>query len=77
MQTGRCGQRVVSPPRRWPRGLAACAVAVLMAACATRAPALAPEPRIEAPPPPPAGGRVLGRSERFVIYQPATGDTLR
>jgi peptidoglycan/xylan/chitin deacetylase (PgdA/CDA1 family) len=53
------------------------AVAVLVAACSTRAPAPTPEPRIEMPPPPSAGGRVLGRSDRFVIYQPAAGDTLR
>jgi len=58
------------------RGLAACAAAALIAACASRPPAPAPEPRVEAPPPP-AGSRVLGRSERFVIYQPAPGDTLR
>ena len=67
----------MSPPGRWLRALAACVAAMLMAACATRAPAPVPEPRVEALPPPPAGGRVLGRSDRFVIYQPAAGDTLR
>ena len=83
MQTGRWGKRVVSPPGRWLCGLAACAVAALIAACATRAPAPVPAPvpvpvpRAEVPPPAPAVSRVLGRSERFVIYQPAAGDTLR
>ena len=83
MQMGHCGKRVVSPPERLLRVLAACAVAALMAACATRAPrpvpvpVPVPEPRAEVPAPAPAGSRVLGRSERFVIYQPAAGDTLR
>lgn len=77
MPTGHWGQRVVNSTGRWLRGLAALAVAVLMGACATRAPAPLPEPRVEAPPLPHAGGRVLGRSDRFVIYQPAEGDTLR
>ena len=75
----------MSRPECWLRGVATGAAAVLMAACATREPAPAPvpvavavaKPRVEAPLPPPAGGRVLGRSERFVIYQPAAGDTLR
>ena len=61
----------------------------LMAACATPAPPLSPitqPPEVAAPAPtaptapatpPSAVGRVLGRSERFVIYQPAAGDTLR
>ena len=58
----------------------------LMAACATPAPPLSPitqPPEAAAPAPttpttpPSAAGRVLGRSERFVIYQPAAGDTLR
>ena len=58
----------------------------LMAACATPAPPLSPitqPPEVAAPAPtapatpPSAVGRVLGRSERFVIYQPAVGDTLR
>ena len=69
----------------------ACVAAVLLAACST--PALPPPPvapptvsstlPTDAAPPdvrPVAGapgGRVLGRSERFVIYQPAAGDTLR
>ena len=77
MQTDPCRQRVVSTAGRWFGGLAACAVAALMAACATRAPRPVLEPHVEAPAPPPAGGRVLGRSERFVIYKPAAGDTLR
>jgi peptidoglycan/xylan/chitin deacetylase (PgdA/CDA1 family) len=61
----------------------ACLAAGLLVACATPAP-----PPIEAvpaapvavpsvPAPEPRGGRVLGRSDRFVIYQPAAGDTLR
>ena len=41
----------------------------------TAAPAAAPSPA--ASPAPLAAGRVLGRSERFVIYQPIAGDTLR
>lgn len=58
----------------------------LMAACATPAPPLSPitqPPEAAAPAPTApatpasAAGRVLGRSERFVIYQPAAGDTLR
>ena len=48
----------------------------LLAGCATPVP-----PAVEAGPPsaptPAAGGTVLGRSERFVIYVPETGDTLR
>ena len=76
MQTDRCGRRVMTSSGRWLRGLAVCAVGVLMSACATRTPAPTPEPRVEAPPPA-TSGSVLGRSERFVIYQPAAGDTLR
>ena len=87
MPTARCAQRVVTAPGRFEGtricALLACAAIALITACATRAPAPAPasapapEPRVEAVPPAPAGGRVLGRSERFVIYQPAAGDTLR
>ena len=78
MQIDRCRPRAAPLPRRGLRWLVACAAAVLVAACATRAPEPATEPRVEAPPPaPPAGGKVLGRSERFIVYQPAAGDTLR
>ncbi len=58
----------------------------LISACATPAPPPSPStppPEVAAPAPatsttpPAAAGRVLGRSERFVIYQPAAGDTLR
>jgi peptidoglycan/xylan/chitin deacetylase (PgdA/CDA1 family) len=76
MQAARRGSRAVSASScRW-RSLPACLGVALIAACATRPPAPVPEARVEAPAPP-AGGRVLGRSERFVIYQPAPGDTLR
>ena len=67
----------------------ACAAAVLLAACSTPAPAppvapptLSSKPSTESAPTDAGagaggpGGQVLGRSERFVIYQPAAGDTL-
>ncbi len=76
MQTGRCGPGDVSASARLLGVLGVAGVAVLIGACTTRATPPAPELRVEAPSPP-AGGRVLGRSERFVIYQPASGDTLR
>jgi hypothetical protein len=58
-------------------GFGACAVFCLMAGCGSPPPA-APVAAVAAPPPAPeAGGRVLGRSDRFVIFQPAPGDTLR
>ena len=58
------------------RVLGVVAAAMLIAACAARAPAPGAKPQVEAAAAP-AGSRVLGRSERFVIYQPAPGDTLR
>lgn len=76
MPSARCGQRILSASTRRLCGLAPAALALLIAACSTRAPAPVPVPRVEVPALP-AGGRVLGRSERFVIYRPAAGDTLR
>ena len=80
MHTACCALRVVATWRHRAGSLLGWVAAALMAACATPSPAPAPEPQVEstaAPPSPPAAGRVLGRSERFVIYQPAAGDTLR
>lgn len=62
---------------------AVCMAAGLLTACTTPAPSdQPPSIRIAAPPAaPPApvapAGRVLGRSDRFLIYQPATVETLR
>lgn len=49
-------------------------LASLLAACSTP-----PAPPAAEPPPAPlpVGGQVLGRSERFVLYQPVAGDTLK
>lgn len=77
--------------RDWLVTRVACVTAALLAACSTPAPVPPVAPpaaaatalassSVRVPPEPVAGGpggRVLGRSERFVIYQPAAGDTLR
>lgn len=76
----RCGAPQRAVLARHVRWLVACVAAGLAAACGTPAPAPAPPVTPPAVAPlavPPAGGRVLGRSERFVVYQPAAGDTLR
>ena len=56
-------------------------LSALAAGCGTPAPAPpsppAAPPAVAAPPAPSAAGRVLGRSDRLVVYQPAGGDTLR
>jgi peptidoglycan/xylan/chitin deacetylase (PgdA/CDA1 family) len=57
--------------RRARRGLAL-ALTALLVGCANVAP-VAPE----AAAPPPASGSVLGRSERYLVYQPDADDTLR
>ncbi len=78
MQTDRCRRGVGPLSVRGLRWLAAVNLAALAAACATRAPEPPSERQVVAAAPAlPLGGRVLGRSERFVIYQPAAGDTLR
>jgi peptidoglycan/xylan/chitin deacetylase (PgdA/CDA1 family) len=60
---------------------AACLAALVLAACGTPTvvPLPAPLPVAVPVPPPnlPPVGQVLGRNERFVIYQPVAGDTLR
>lgn len=78
METKRCVQRVLTGSGQRPHFsvACACAVAVLVTACATRSLRPMAEPSSETPAPQSAGGRVLGRSERFVIYQPAAGETL-
>ena len=57
----------------------ACAIVGVIAACATQEPAPPAMPASKAAVAValPTAGRVLGRSDRFVIYQPAAGDTLR
>jgi peptidoglycan/xylan/chitin deacetylase (PgdA/CDA1 family) len=71
----------MAPRVRRAQRLAARALVVLLAllaGCTTPPPAaVPPAPAAVAPPAPAAGGRVLGQSERFVIYQPAAGDTIR
>ncbi len=59
--------------RTWACGVAAAA----LSACAS-APQ-APAPRAEAAPvaSPTTGGEVIGRSERYIVYVPVAGDTLR
>ena len=62
---------------RW-MPLAAVGIAAMLSASCSTPPPAAPPPPVPAPEPAPSqDGRVLGRSERFVIYQPAAGDTLR
>jgi peptidoglycan/xylan/chitin deacetylase (PgdA/CDA1 family) len=63
------------------RGGAALMAALMLAACGTPPlpPVVAPTP-VPSPVEPPASppvGQVLGRNERFVIYQPVAGDTVR
>jgi peptidoglycan/xylan/chitin deacetylase (PgdA/CDA1 family) len=53
----------------------ACAAAAL-AGCGSAPPAPTPPPARE-PAPGPERGTVLGESERYIIYQPVAGDTLR
>jgi peptidoglycan/xylan/chitin deacetylase (PgdA/CDA1 family) len=57
------------------RWLLGCIVAGLMAGCASTPSASPPAPAPADTQPSP-DARVLGRSERFVIYQPAPGDSL-
>ena len=65
------------------RRSAICVAVAALAGCAAPVPAdRAPSPQVVVPPVAPAapatiGGRVLGRSDRFLIYQPAVGETLR
>jgi peptidoglycan/xylan/chitin deacetylase (PgdA/CDA1 family) len=63
------------------RGGAALLLALMLAGCGTPTVAPLPPPvpvaAPVAPPDPPPVGQVLGRNERFVIYQPVAGDTLR
>lgn len=65
------------------------AALLLLAGCGSTPPApvpVAPAPAASPPPPPPppaapewpqAGGEVIGRGERLLIYRPQAGDTLR
>lgn len=66
--------------RRRRPGASLLAAAALTTACSTPAPPPAPPPAPAPAPvaetPPPAGGRVLGRGERLLVYQPREGDTL-
>ena len=74
------GPRASAPPRR-PRSAfwTLAAIASLAAGCTTSPPGSTPPPAAAdrtAESPRVAETRVLGRSERFVVYQPAPGDTL-
>lgn len=58
--------------------LALSAILAVLAGCAAPPPQHPPAAPVALPAPAPsAGGSVLGQSDRFVIYQPAEGDTLR
>ena len=76
----RRGQRCSVRPRAkaaWPyERVVAAVAAILPAACAIPPRAPVTPPTVAAPAPSPEQGRVLGRSERFVIYKPAASDTL-
>lgn len=69
-------RRLVAPLRRLgPSALLGLCLAGLAGCAGT--PAAPPDAPRADPPPPSVSGRVLGRSERFLIYQPGPGDTLR